>query len=337
MSGVWWQRLLSFLPTRGAAVALFAAAFAVYWIESLGWPMAKGRDTWDYLAYYLQLFDSHPPFSELQLFRTPLTPIVVGLPLAVGGTWLLELTFALLYATSILAWSATALIFGRIPALFAAFLLLVYPAYATLYHQASSDAVFATGLAVWAWCLARAMRTPTGWRFVAVGAGIGILVLIRPANQVLLPLTLAPLLVGGAWRRRLGLAGVCLAAAIAPLALWVVHNDVRYGDATVARGGRAWVPFLQVFTSNRTIAPENGPASRRLDGAHRAGGLVEGPACAPPRAARRVPPERFELRDRPSHRPLGQRVRARRELRRPLRLSSRGDPCAPGRVLPWRR
>ena len=80
--------------------------------------MAKGRDTWDYLAYYLQLFDSEPPLSELQLFRTPLTPIVVGLPLDLGGIWLLEVVFGLLYATSILAWSATALSFGRIPALF---------------------------------------------------------------------------------------------------------------------------------------------------------------------------------------------------------------------------
>jgi hypothetical protein len=53
-------------------------------------------------------------------------------------------------------------------------------------------------------------------------------------------------------------------AAALPLAAWALHNGVRYDDATVARGGRAWVPFLQVFTSNRTIAPENGPASERL-------------------------------------------------------------------------
>ena len=46
--------------------------------------MAKGRDTWDYLAYYLQLFDSAPPLSELQLFRTPLTPLVLGIPLDLG-------------------------------------------------------------------------------------------------------------------------------------------------------------------------------------------------------------------------------------------------------------
>jgi 4-amino-4-deoxy-L-arabinose transferase-like glycosyltransferase len=245
-------------------VALFLAAFTVFWLESLGWPMAKGRDTWDYLVYYLQLFDGDPPIDMLQVFRTPLTPLVVGLPLDLGGIWLLELTFALLYAGSILAWSATALQLGRIPALFTGLLLLVHPAYATLFHQASSDAVFATGLAIWAWLLGRAMRTPTLWRFAAVGAGIGLLVLIRPASQVLLPLALAPLLAYVAWRRRLVLTAACVVAAIVPLAAWTLHNGIRYDEPTVARGGRAWVPFLQVFNANRTIAPENGPASERL-------------------------------------------------------------------------
>ena len=101
-----WSRLLAFVPTRRAAAVLFLVAFVVYWIESLGWPMAKGRDTWDYLAYYLQLLDSNPPLSELQVFRTPLTPIVVGAPLDLGGVWALEVVFALLFATSIVAWSA---------------------------------------------------------------------------------------------------------------------------------------------------------------------------------------------------------------------------------------
>ena len=259
-----WHRLLAFVPTRRAAFALCVLAFAVYWFESLGWPMAKGRDTWDYLVYYLQLFDAAPPISELQLFRTPLTPLVVGIPLDLGGIWALEVVFGLLYAGSILGWSATALAFGRIPALFTAGLLLVYPGYATIYHQASSDAVFATGLAVWAWLLGRALRTPTAWRFVAVGAGLALLVLIRPANQVLLPLALTPLVAGVAWRRRFALAAACLGAALLPLAAWAAHNGVRYDDATVARGGKAWVPFLLVFTGHDTIDPENGAASRRL-------------------------------------------------------------------------
>ena len=283
-----WNRVMAFVPTRRAAVALFVVALVVFWIESLGWPMAKGRDTWDYLAYYIQLFDSAPPLSELQLFRTPVTPLVIGVPMELGGSLLLDVVFGALFATTILAWSATALVFGRIPALFSAGLLLAYPGFATLYHQASSDAVFATGLALWALLLVRALDRPTGWRFVALGVGIAVLVLIRPANQVLLLAVFVPLLAPVAWRRRIVWSGACAAAAILPLAAWAVHNGVRYDDATVARGGRAWVPFLIVFTGNHTISPDNGPASRRL------AALVEEEVLAkPPFRSLRVPLETY--------------------------------------------
>jgi hypothetical protein len=259
-------RVLAFVPTRRAALVLFVVALGVFWFQALGWPMAKGRDTWDYLVYYLQLFDSRPPLSQVQLFRAPLTPLAVGLPLDLGGSALLEAAFGVLFGVSVVAWSATALTFGRVPALASAVLLLLYPGWATLYHQASSDAVFASGLAVWALLLAKALRRPTTRGFVALGVGIAALVLIRPANQVLLPAVLVPLLAAAPWRRRFTWVAACLAAAALPLAGWAVHNGVRYDDYTVTRGGRAWVPFLRVWLADRTIAPENGPASRRLAG-----------------------------------------------------------------------
>jgi len=259
-----WRQVLAFVPTRKAAVVLFVLALAVFWLQALGWPMAKGRDTWDYLVYYLQLFDGDPPIAELQLFRPPLTPLVVGVPMDLGGSALLEVVFGFLFAVSVVAWSATALTFGRIPATASAALLLVYPAWATLYHQASSDAVFATGLALWALVLARSLERPTTWRFVALGAGLAALALIRPANQVLLPAVLVPLLALAPWRKRLTWVAACLAAAALPLAGWALHNGIRHDDLTVTRGGKAWVPFLRVFLADKTIAPENGPASRRL-------------------------------------------------------------------------
>ncbi len=259
-----WDRLVALVPTLKAAVALFLVATAGYWFAALGWPLAKGRDSWDYLAYYLQLFESDPALDSLQLFRTPLTPLVLGVPMDLGGTVLLEVVLGVLYAVSIVAWSATALVFGRPPALLTAAFLLIYPAYGTLYHQASSDAIFATGLALWALGLARTLQRPSGWRFAALGAGIALLVLIRPANQVLLPFVLLPLLVPATWRTRLAWSAAAAVAAVGLLGVWSLHNGIRYDDATVARGGRAWVPFLRVFLADKTIAPENGDASQRL-------------------------------------------------------------------------
>ena len=65
---------------RGVAL-LFAVALVVYWIEALAWPLQRGRDSWDYWLYYLQLADRHPVFWAVQLFRTPLTPLVTGIPM----------------------------------------------------------------------------------------------------------------------------------------------------------------------------------------------------------------------------------------------------------------
>jgi Dolichyl-phosphate-mannose-protein mannosyltransferase len=259
-----WRRFEAWIPTRSAALALFALALAVFWLQALGWPLAKGRDTWDYLAYYLQILDSEPPLDMLQVFRTPLTPLVLGLPLDAGGSFALEIVFGLLFAATVVAWSATALTFGRLPALLTAVLLLVYPAWATLYHQASSDAVFATALALWALLLAHTLERPSSWRFAALGVGIAVLALVRPANQVLLVAALAPLLLAVPWRRRLAWSATCLAAAVALLAAWAVHNGIRYDDPTVARGGKAWVPFLRVWLADKTIDPENGSDSRKL-------------------------------------------------------------------------
>ena len=327
-----WTRLVAFVPTRRAALALFVIALGVFWFQALGWPMAKGRDTWDYLVYYLQLFDAHPPLSQVQLFRAPLTPIAVGLPMALGGSLLLEVVFGVLFAVTVVAWSATAATFGRVPALASATLLLVYPAWATIYHQASSDAVFATGLSLWALVLARTLRRPSTAGFVVLGAGIAALVLIRPANQVLLPAIFVPLLAAAAWRRRFTWVAVCLAAAVLPLAGWAVHNGVRYDDYTVTRGGRAWVPFLRVWLADRTIAPENGPASRRLAGLIEEHVLTEEPfkSLAVPLDAYLVNGTNYEtvrliaLSDRY----LGRDT----QLRGDLRLRRRGDPQAPGNV-----
>jgi len=94
--------------------------------------------------------------------------------------------------------------------------------------------------------------------------GVALLVLVRPGNQVLLVLAVIPLLVSAPWRTRLVSSAVFVLAAVALLGAWTVHNGVRYGDYTVARGGNTRLPFERVFVTDRIVRPENGPASRKL-------------------------------------------------------------------------
>jgi hypothetical protein len=256
--------------TRRGAITLVVAGLAVYAFESVGWPLQEGRDLGVYLRNYAQLGPGGTVFPWAMLTRTPVTPVVAGLLLAAGGGLFAEIVMAVLFALSILAWSAAArMIAGPRAGLAVAVALLVYPGYGGLFHELSSDALFAAGFACWAYLVSRAVERRTVAAFAAAGAGVALLALTRPANQALLVVTPLLLAIPGSWRFRLTRAATFAATAIVLLGAWAVYNDVRYGDLTVARGGQASVPLFRAFVTDRIMAPDNGPASRRLAGAVR--------------------------------------------------------------------
>jgi hypothetical protein len=246
---------------------LCAGALAVYWIEAVAWPLQRGRDSWDYWLYYLQLGDRHPVFWAVQLCRTPLTPLVTGIPMSVGGAQVLEIVMSLIYAAAILGWAWAARPFGRRTSVITALVALALLPYAATFHEVSSDFLFGALLAPWTGFVIRARLRPTTRVLVVLGLLTAALTLARPAGQVLVLAACAAALVApGAGRMRLTRLGVVAAAAIVPLLLWAGLNAIRYDDFTVARGGKAWVPFFKVL-SLKTIDPSNGPASRRLGAA----------------------------------------------------------------------
>ncbi len=248
---------------RRAPLAVFLLAAAVWWLQALVWPLAAGRDFGTYAGAYLQLFDSHAIDLGYVLGRTPIAPILIGVLLDPLGGALAEPVVSLLYAATVTAWFLTARVFGGRAALLTTTALLLYPGYGILMHELSSDPVFAMGFAGWSLLLVRVLLRPSTARFALVGAGVGLLVLIRPGNQALLVLALLPLVLALPWRARISASVAFAAAAIALLGVWTVHNGVRYGDYTVARGGNS-VPFNRAFLTDRIVSPDNGPASRRL-------------------------------------------------------------------------
>ena len=259
----WWDRAKHRVGGTHAALALAALALGVYAVQALAWPVQRGRDTWDYLVYYLSLLDGSTPFPLVMLMRTPVTPLVLGPAAQLGGATGLEVLGGLLFAVTIVAWAATAYTFSRLAAVLVAGVLLLTAPFALPFHEPSSDMVAATGFALFAFGLVRTCRRPTAWRFVALGGGVAALTLARPPYQVLLLAIVLPLLLGRGWRVRAGWSAAFLAAGLLPLAALAIHNGVRYGDTTVSRLGALNVPFVRAYKSGR-IDVENGPASRRL-------------------------------------------------------------------------
>jgi hypothetical protein len=223
-----------------------------------------GRDLDEYLYVYIQFLDWDPLLPWSMLFRTPVTPVVAGGVLDVAGGFFAEPVLAVLFAASVVAWAAAARAFGPRAALLVGAAVLLYPAYGLMFHELSSETVFAAAFAPWALLVTRAAVRPSGVQFALVGLGVALLALIRPGNAVLLTFVLLPLVVGAGWRRRATWAAAFLAAAVVPLASWAVLNGVRFGDYTLARGGNAVIPFYRAFITDKIVSPENGPASRRL-------------------------------------------------------------------------
>ena len=245
-------------------VVVFLVALAVWWLEALAMPLAQGRDLGTYLGGYIQLFQSHPIDLGYVLGRTPGATLIIGGLLQFAGGALAEPVVSLLYAASIVAWFVTARIFSVRAALLTTLVLLLYPGYGILFHELGSDAIFAAAFAGWSLVLVRALVAPSAARFAWAGAGVGVLSLIRPGNQVLLVLAVLPLVLRASWRTRLVSTAAFVVPAVVLLGGWAVHNGLRYDNYTVARGGNATVPFFRTFVTDKIVRPSNGPASREL-------------------------------------------------------------------------
>jgi hypothetical protein len=243
---------------------VFGLAVLAYVVRAVAWPLQAGRDLDEYLYAYIQLFHHDVLLPWSLLFRTPVTPVFAGGILDLAGGRIAEPAMAALYAGSIVCWFAAARYFGARAALAVAAALLLYQGYALMFHELSSEPVFAAAFAGWSLLVVRAAFAPTVGRFALVGLGVAVLALVRPGNAILLAFGIVPLLVTGAWRARVERTAAFVLAAVLPLAAWSVHNGVRFDYWGLARGGNAVVPFYRGFITDHIVSPENGEDSRRL-------------------------------------------------------------------------
>ena len=245
-------------------IVLFVLGCGAYSIRSIAWPLKAGRDLDEYIYAWVQLFDHDVLLPWSMLFRTPATPLFVGASLEAFDGRFAEPLMALVYASSIVCWAAAARYFGAWPAIAVAVALLLYQGYALMFHEISSEPMFAAAFALWALLLTRAAFRPSTRRFALVGLGIALLALVRPGNAVLIVFAVFPFVLAASWRDRLRWAGAAALAAALPLAAWSVHNGVRFDTWGLARGGNAIVPFYRAFITDHIVSPENGESSRRL-------------------------------------------------------------------------
>jgi hypothetical protein len=222
-----WRAFETWVGTRRSAVTLFAVALAVFVIQSLVLPAYPGRDMGRYIQAFVQLASRDPVVPSVMNTRGPLSDLGVGIPLELGG-WMAEAWLALLYAASIVAWSRVAYVFGARAAIGTSAVLLAYPGYGILFHGLASDALFAAAFASWAVLVSTAIVRPSVKTFLLVGFGLGLLVLVRPANQALIVFTLLPFLLRAPWSRRVPWAAAIFVASAVPTQAWKAFADRYY-------------------------------------------------------------------------------------------------------------
>jgi hypothetical protein len=258
-----WKALEGFFERPVASFAVVGVALAVSAVVVLAFPLAAGRDLGTYIRASFELRQTEVVLPYALLARAPVTGILSEALLEVGPL-AAEAGMALLYALSILCWWRVARRMGTAAGIALVAVLLAYPGYALLFHRLASDALYAAAFALGALLTARFVELRTPGRAAAIGAGLALLVLVRPVSQILVLLVPLLLLGRGAWRPRVGALAALAAAAVLPLAAWAGHNALRADDFTVVRGAGHGLPLFRAFVTDRIVDPANGEATREL-------------------------------------------------------------------------
>lgn len=259
-----WARVEPRVDTRAGTLVVGLVALVAHSLLTLVFPVIEGRDYVTYLRVYAEMWSWTSVIPWEMLWRMPVAPALLGVPLDLLGPWGARVVIALGFAATVMLWFRVATRFGPLAAVATAVVLVASPSFGLLFHRYSSDAVAGVVFAALALATARAWERPTTSRFALLGVSITVMVLTRPAHQVALALVLLPLLRPGGRHERVRWIGACALCSVLPLLLWIGMNGARYDDRALSRGGGAWLPFYRVYLTDRLVDPANGPASREL-------------------------------------------------------------------------
>jgi hypothetical protein len=262
------------LKIQGDVLAVIIASGFAYVILNAFLPFAEGRDAATYYLYFKGIFEREPVYPVLMLFRTPFTPIFFGISfelfgrlgpqIVLGCGFVLISTLAYKLLSSYSKWAGVACV-----VLIASNLRLF-----EYYNAVGSEGPQTILLMVWAYVAFRAMKSSGVGSGVLLGIATFLLVINRPANQLMLAGCCLPLLGGLAalmrrdnpFKKRLLCSVVSLGVGAGLTLAYMGYNLLRYDQFCVARLGGASIPFYRVFLEERLIRPSNGPKSEELAG-----------------------------------------------------------------------
>lgn len=227
------------MTERRLLITAMATSFllvVIYVVARGSHPLAGDQTDYDTAGRYFA--DGHAwwstrPFdvAHPSAWKTPLYPLWVGIWYSLFGPHpvVVELIQALLAPLSVLlTWLLARRLFDARVAIVASWIVAVFPLAWEFYGLLYSEALaIPLTLAVLLMFLGRG--APSNGRAAAVGAAIGVALLIRPSSGFLLVGALAAWVVVAGWRRGVGATVIAAAVAIVVIAPWTVRNTLTDG------------------------------------------------------------------------------------------------------------
>jgi len=233
--------------------------------QCMAWPMRPGRDMMTYYLYYRDILRVDPEYPLLMLFRTPIVPIFFGALFDLGGYLLVHMSLCTGY---VVVSFVTYRLCARVrpwAGLLAVMLIGVNAEYFRSFHAVASESVTSILLMIWFGYAIWSSRKAGVAFWVAHACIVFILVLTRPAHQVLVLAgvsALIPMAFAKGIRFRNALVFVMVYACLH--VGYCSYNLARYGAFKIALLGPAHLPFYRLFITEKIIRPQNGPASSEL-------------------------------------------------------------------------
>jgi hypothetical protein len=205
----------------------------------------------------------------LQIYWPPLTGLIYGGALDGFGLWFLV---AVQFAQTLIAFTAVYLIlrpWGRRWAWLTVGLWVTYLAHQVYFHLFGADPLTLFLNIMWILCVRWAIHYQKPGFWFLLGVAVGISILARAGNFVLLSALLATLMLIYESRNLDGLKAVAYRCtlAVAGFALfavpYLVYNGLRYDSFVLARAGQT-VWFKSVYSTESLLEIENGPATRQF-------------------------------------------------------------------------
>lgn len=239
-------------------------ALIMYLIQSIAYPVYPGRDFATYLMYFYDYLNETPIFHTLMLFRTPVTPLILGGLFSIGGIILVKIFLCILYVLLIPAFYYIGNFFNTtISKVFVIFMIFYVP-YCELFHEVSSDNIFLFIFVYWVAHIFYSYKDLIINKTIFNAFLLFLLILTRPSAQIFLMSGLFILITNKAFKKKIINFSIFYLIIVSLLLIYATHNQVKYNDFTISRGTNLHLPFYRIFSRDKIVLPENGPYTKKL-------------------------------------------------------------------------